>query len=56
MKDVDGAIYAVAFNPDATNVVSGGFSGNLMIHNAETGERLKHIVPVPMAATQVAQQ
>lgn len=56
MKDVDGAVYAVAFSPDATTVVSGGFSGNLMIHNSETGERLVHVRPVPVATTQVATQ
>ena len=49
MNDIDGAVYTVAFNPDATLVVSGGFSGNLAVHNAETGKRLRVLVPVPIS-------
>ncbi|MCA9211678.1 MAG: PD40 domain-containing protein [Planctomycetales bacterium] len=54
MKDVDGAIYTAAFNPDATIVVSGGFSGNLLVHDAATGERKSIVVPVPLDKTQIA--
>ncbi|MFC1758716.1 c-type cytochrome domain-containing protein [Planctomycetota bacterium] len=55
MKDIDGAIYTVAFDPDAAVVVSGGFSGNLLLHNSESGELLRKVVPVPLADSIVKQ-
>ena len=54
MQDVSGGMYATSFNHDASHVVSGGFSGTLVIHEAMTGKRIGSFNPFPLSDNAVA--
>jgi len=45
MKEIPSAIFAVAFSADGKWVASGGFSGDVFLHDAETGELQRQFVP-----------
>lgn len=46
LKGHSRGVFAVAFAPDGSRVVTGGFDGTLRIFNAETGEALKEFLAV----------
>jgi WD40 repeat protein len=47
-------VFAVAFAPDGSRVVTGGFDGTVRIHSAETGELVKEFIPVEVTPTVAA--
>ncbi len=42
-----GPIYAVRFSRDGKQVAAGGFSGKVVLMDAQTGKLIKEFVPVP---------
>jgi mono/diheme cytochrome c family protein len=48
LQDISSAIYAVAFHSEGKHVVSGGFDGYLLIHDAQSGTLVSRVVPVPL--------
>lgn len=50
LKGFDGAIFALAFHPQKTEIVCGGFDGKARIFDAATGNLIKAFVPVPIKA------
>jgi mono/diheme cytochrome c family protein len=48
MQEIEGAIYCIAFAPDGSLVASGGFSGEVYLHDPQTGQRKIAFVPVPI--------
>lgn len=49
LDGVRGPVYAVAFRPDGSQVVSGGFDGMLRLNDAKTGKLVKEFLPFPMS-------
>ncbi|MDZ4817617.1 MAG: c-type cytochrome domain-containing protein, partial [Planctomycetota bacterium] len=49
-----GAIYAAAFSPDGKTVAAGGFQGKLLLINAENGQLVRELSPVPLQDTAVS--
>jgi WD40 repeat protein len=56
LKGHQGAIFAVAFNSQTNQVVTGGFDGTVRIYETAKGELLRAFVPVPIKSTDVAQK
>lgn len=48
MSDIGSAVYCVAISPDGKWVASGGFDGQLMVHEAANGKQVTAVVPVPI--------
>jgi hypothetical protein len=44
-----GAVYAVAFRPDGTQVAAAGFDGLVHLCDPKTGKLIREFVPVPLA-------
>jgi len=50
LKGFDGAIFSLAFHPQKTEIVCGGFDGKGWIFDAATGNLIRAFVPVPIKA------
>lgn len=49
-----GGIFAVAVSPDGNVIATGGFDGNVQLHDAKTGKLIKKFVPVEVEKKDVA--
>lgn len=56
MQDISGAIYTCAFSPDGRYVASGGFDGDVFLHESATGKLVRRFTPVVIKTTDVAQK
>ncbi|REJ69623.1 MAG: hypothetical protein DWQ31_03915 [Planctomycetota bacterium] len=48
LAGIEAGVFTAAFSPDAKRVASGGFGGEVYLHDAMTGELLSKFVPVPL--------
>ena len=48
LKGIDGAIYCVAISPDGDLISSGGYQGDILLHDAESGELRQRFTPIPL--------
>ena len=46
-----GPIYSACFSPDGKTVAAGGFSGQVLLLKADSGEQIKAFTPVPITET-----
>jgi WD40 repeat protein len=46
-----GPVYTVAYRPDAKQIASGGFDGNVRLSDPATGKLIKQYIPVPSVVT-----
>ena len=49
MKEVPSAIFAVAFHPEGKLVAGGGFDGQVLLYDPETGQLQHRFVPIQIA-------
>ena len=49
LKGHDGAIFALAFHPQAKEVATGGFEGYIRVYDTAKGELLRSFIPVPLS-------
>ena len=55
LKGHEGAVFAIAWHPDANQVVTGGFDGKLRVFETAKGELVRPFVPVPLKPVAVQQ-
>lgn len=48
LQEIGSAVYTVAFSPDGSLIASGGFAGDVSLHDAATGARRISFVPIPL--------
>ncbi len=48
LSDIKGGIFSAAFSPDGKMVASGGFAGQVYLHDAMTGKLLSKFAPAPI--------
>jgi hypothetical protein len=53
LQGQQGAVYAVAFQPDGKQVATAGFDGKVRLFEPLTGKMLKEFVPVPLGPARV---
>jgi WD40 repeat protein len=56
LKGHQGAIFALAFNSQTNQVVTGGFDGTVRIYETAKGELIRSFMPVPLKSMDVAQK
>jgi WD40 repeat protein len=56
LKGHHGAIFALAFNSQTNQIVTGGFDGTVRIYETPKGALVRSFAPVPLKSTDVAQK
>ena len=48
MDGIEGGIYSIAVSLDGNTIASGGYSGQVYLHDATSGKLISRFVPVPL--------